>query len=558
MFAPHRTRRNLLKMTALVAAGLTLVPCLSHAQDKPAARKPNIIVIMCDDAGFADFGFTGGVGKTPTLDRLAADGMVFARAYNNGRCMPTRQSFMTGLNPQLVHDWDRLGAGCVTLAEALNTTGYDCHMIGKWHLGTDKFKEGKAPTPIPTQRGFKSFFGTYGGFNEKNKEAYKRMVAGFLAQNKTPGYLYENERIVQPEELTDDYYESFTFSDRGAEIIRNQPKDRPFFLFMSYTSPHWNLAPRPEYVARYDGVFERDWEEMRKEVLQRQIAKGLMPASAPLLPVPPAVLEDFAKNRARHIQDTKNYYSTISDMDAGIERLIKAVQETGREKNTLVLFLSDNGGEPLIGGACRAMLSNTPLAGFKVSSWEGAIAAPFVAWWPGTIPAGTVNKDHEIHLEDFMATFVELAGAQYPKEFQGRAIYGLQGRSFYPALKDSNYAGPRRVWVWEHDGSAGVWSYPWKAVFLGPPDAKRLEPKGWRLFKLDQHRVEKDDLSQSHPEQLKEMIAVWKEWAKSVGVRAGFEKRKAQLPPEHEDAPRPNPATWDPTACPVGRLPKPE
>ncbi len=549
-----------LSFTAAIA-GVLFSGALQAAEQ--TAPRPNIIVIMCDDAGFADFGFTGGVGKTPVLDRLASEGVVFTRAMSNGRCMPTRQSFMTGLNPQLVHDFDRLSLNCVTLAEVLGTAGYDNYLIGKWHMGDGK--TGERTTPL--QRGFKYFYGSLAGAVEVNKKNYIRHVEGFKSQGKEPMWLYDNEKIVTPEEMPEDYYESFDWSDRGAEIIRKQPKDKPFFLFMSYTAPHWNLDPLPEYIAKYDGVFDRDWEEIRKEILARQIAKGIMPKDCPLAPLPQTALKENEEEknkpwmRERRVKNIQIHYASITEMDEGIRRLIDAVKETGRERDTIVLFFSDNGGEAL--EIHRAMISNTPFAGFKVSSWEGGIATPLLVWWPGTVPAGKLNTQHEIHMEDFMATFVELAGAQYPEEFNGQPIYGLQGRSFVRAMKDPRYAGPARVWAWEHDGSAGVWSHPWKAVYIAPNTvySKKVydpEQMGWRLFKLDKHRVEKDDLSATNPDKLKEMTALWKEWAQSVGLRSYFPARKAYLPPEQEDAPRPDPKKWDPTLCPVGRLPKSE
>jgi arylsulfatase len=561
-------------LKSLALAALAIVPTTLPAQAAEAGRKPprpNIITIMCDDAGFADFGFTGGVAKTPVLDRLAAEGVLFTRAYNNGRCMPTRQSLQTGLNPQLAHDWDRLGENCVTLAEVLNSAGYDNYMIGKWHLGKLRLQEGKAPPSTPINRGYKSFFGCIDGAVEVNKKNLAKHIEDFKKEGKEDYImmLYDGNRVLDISEVPDDYYGTFDWSDRGADIIRKQPKDKPFFLFMSYTAPHWNLDPLPEYIAKYDGMFDRDWEEMRQEILDRQISKGIMPEGTPLMPMPERVkqlLEEEKKspwNRDARIRDTQIHYASITEMDEGIGRLIEALKETGRDRETLLLFLSDNGGEP--GRIDRAMVSNTPLGGFKVSSWEGGLATPLIAWWPGTVPGGKLNTGHEVHLEDFMPTFLDLSGAQYPKEFEGRPIYAHQGRSFVKAMKDPDYSGPHRVWAWEHDGSNGVWSYPWKAVYVSPEQgyfvrsgAYNPDQVGWRLFKLDKHRVEKDDLSASNPKKLQEMIALWKEWAKSVGVRAHYGGRRAGLPPEHEDAPRPDPKTWDPAAGPAGRPVKPE
>ena len=125
--------------------------------------------------------------------------------------------------------------------------------------------------------------------------------------------------------------------------------------------------------------------------------------------------------------------------------------------------MSDNGGEPLL--AHRALVSNTPFAGWKVSQWEGGTATPLIAWWPGQVPANALNLRHEVRLEDFMATFLEIAGLPYPTEFQNRKLFPLQGRSFLAALKNPNHAGPPRIWCWDHDGQRGIWAAPWKALF---------------------------------------------------------------------------------------------
>jgi len=527
----------------------------------PAQERPNIIVIMCDDAGFADFGFTGGVAKTPTLDRLASEGMFFTRAYNNGRCWPTRQSFHTGLNPELADDWGRLNGNCVTLPEVLSTAGYRNYMVGKWHLGEGK-QRGNAPMDTPLGRGYDAFYGSLAGAVEVNKENYIEHIKVFKERGHTPMWLYEGEEIVHPEDMADDYYETWDWTERGVEHIRETPKDQPFFLFMSYTAPHWNIDPLPEYTAMYDGMFDGDWETIRQEILQRQIEKGIFPEGYPLAPIPEKVTPiteiEHDWKRDREIEATQKYYATITEMDEGIRQLLEALEATGRAENTLILFFSDNGGEPLIGGPHRALMSNTPFSGWKVTEFEGGTATPLLAWWPGKIPAGEINTEHEVHLEDFMPTFMELSGAEYPKEVDGRAIYPHQGRSFVEAMIDPDYAGPHRVWAWEHDRTSAVWAYPWKANYAQPERSFMARYSGedwtgWRLYNLADNRVEAEDLSAEHPEVLEKMIGIWTDWAQNVGLRSHNMDRG--LPPQHTDAPRPDPATWTPESNPLGKPP---
>lgn len=529
-----------------------------------SGSRPNIIVIMCDDAGFADFGFTGGVGITPNLDRLANEGMIFTRAYNNGRCWPTRQSFMTGLNPQLTDDGGPdVGADCVTLPEVLGTVGYANYMVGKWHLGNGKDTN---PKDTPLGRGFDEFHGALAGANMPTKEKLIQHAEDFIAKGRTPMMIYEGDRMMEYEEIPEDFYETFSWSDRGVKMIKQTPENQPFFLFMSYTAPHWPIAPLPEYVAKYSGMFDGDWEILRRQILDRQIEMGLFEEGYPLAPFPPTITpitED--SQRDRNIQNTEKYYATLTELDDGIQRLIDALKETGRDRNTLVIFLSDNGGEPLIGGPHRALLSNTPFVGGKVSQFEGGMITPFIAWWPGVVPAGTKNLEHEIRLEDFMATVVDLSGATYPSEFQGRPIFPQQGRSFLPAITNPNHDGGPRIWAWDHDGSLAIWMQPWKAIHTElrhPIHKKFTDPAlgGWALFKLDEHRVEMDNVADEHPEILMKLVETWGQWAESVGwnpsPRWGMPDFPSGFTIEGAGRNALDPTSYDPSTSPIGKDPR--
>jgi len=559
----NNDRRSLSKTLwpALAICMLSVIPLSLSA----APQRPNIVVIMCDDAGFADFGFQGGVAKTPYLDRLADEGVIFTRAHSNGRCWPTRQSFMTGLNPQLADDGGPdLGPDALTLPEYLGLAGYANYMVGKWHLGMGNESN---PKNTPFGRGFDAFSGALAGANQPTKEKLIEHAEQFKEQGKTPMMLYRGDRMLEYEEIPDDFYETFSWTNEGLEMVRQTPPDQPFFLFMSYTAPHWPIQPLDDYVALYDGMFDGDWEVMRREILERQIQKGIFPEGYPLAPMPDVVIpitED--PQRERNVLNTQRYYATISELDKGIEQLIEGLKEMGRADNTLVIFISDNGGEPLLGGPHRALLSNTPFAGGKVSQFEGGTATPFIAWWPGKVPAGTVNTEHEIRLEDFMATFVDLAGAPFPENYEGRRVFPPQGRSFLPAMEDPEFDGGPRIWVWEHDGQSSVWMEPWKAHFTErkhPIHKKFTDTSlaGWSLFNLENHRVEMDNLAEENPEKLRELMQVWQAWAESVrwspsyrwGMNLEWPEGLQYEGTDHRDTP--DPATYDPSANPVGKVP---
>ncbi len=547
-------------MKTLAIAGILLG--LAHgapaAGETAGPGKPNIVLIMCDDAGFADFGCYGGVVQTPVLDRLAKEGIRFTRAYNNGRCWPTRASLMSGLNPQLSGD-SPIGPQCATIPELLREAGYGTAMVGKWHLGMpaeEKKTGGLRPTPVG--RGFERFYGIYEGAAMPTKAKLVKQWED--AQKKKGGFgpmIVEGDRRLDWSEVPDDYYVTYTWGRKVVDFVKETPADKPLFLYVAHTAPHWPLEPRPASKALYEGKFDGDLEELRKGILERQKAMGLFPAEYPLAPRHPETAPK-PEARARATSSMIDHCASITEMDETIGWLLEALQQTGRDKNTLLLFLSDNGGEPL--DQDRARVSNTPFAGWKVSQWEGGIATPLIGWWPGRIPAGAINTGHEVHLEDFMATFLEIAGVDYPAEFQGRKIFPAQGRSFLPALRDPNHAGPGRVWCWDHDSQRGVWAAPWKAVFTDRrhPIHEKNTPErfaGWALFKFDKHRIEMENLAGAHPEVLERMTGLWQEWADSVGWKPSA--RFALLPDDkaRPAAQPPDPAAYDPSKSPIGRDP---
>ena len=511
----------------LLAAPLLSALCgpLSAA-DKPANTTPNIILIMCDDAGFADFGYTGGVSDTPVLDKLASQGMRFTRGYSNARCMPTRVSLMTGLNPQRSGEWGTLNAQCVTISEVLKEAGYATYMIGKWHLGYGKGLPKKRETldmglqSTPTGRGFDKFYGIWDGAAGVNK-------AKLMQAEKNGGFaprIIDGDRPLELSEVPDDYYNTTTWTDKAIEFLKSTPADKPFFLYAAYTAPHWPLDPKPESLARYKGRFAEGWEVIRARIFENQKKLGLIPPNYPMPPLEHAVppFSKEAEATMKYESGCEMYYASITEMDEQIGRLLETVKEMGRADNTIVVFISDNGADSVIGGFARGHVSNTPFMGYKLSYYEGGAVTPLLISWPGKVPANTVNTKQEIKLEDHMATFLELAGATYPTERNGQKIHPMDGRSYLKAIKDSNTSDPDRIWCWEHDGQRGVRAGDWNAVFVErrhpfPKKEYSEDRDGWNLYKVtDNNRVESEDLSASNPEKMKEMIGLWTTWAKSI------------------------------------------
>jgi len=516
------------RIRPILALFFALAASLTAAQPE----RPNIIVILADDAGFADFGAFGGVADTPEIDRLATEGMRFTQAFSNARCMPTRLSLLTGLPPQLADYklFNEIKENSVTLAEVLGESGYATYMVGKWHIGLGG--SSTEPEPIPTERGFDRFYGIWEGAAWPRKQSLTEPERG---DGKVR--IIEDGVELPWEEVPEDYYVTFTWNDKAIEMIESTPEDQPFFLYLAHTAPHWPIQPFQSYIDAYDGRFDAGWEAVRAEIFQNQQDLGLFPPTQTLAPLFPAVTP-FAEADSNLIDSytssSEKYYAAVTEMDDSVGWLMDALEAEGRADNTLVIFLSDNGADEVIGGFERGMVSNTPFFGHKLSYYEGGIATPMIAWWPGKVPANTIQKKHEIRLEDFMATFLDITGAAYPKTYNGNKIFPHQGRSFLPALLDPDYDGGPRFWFWEHDAQRGVWNEPWKAVFNDRrhPVAEKNYTEaqnGWLLYNLADDRAEAaplaefTDLSQPGdnptPEErrLLDMIQAWKDWAVSVG-----------------------------------------
>lgn len=496
---------------ALFICCLAVVPAAELPEGK---ERPNIILIMCDDAGFSDFGFSGGFSDTPVLDRIASEGMFFRRAYNNARCMPTRASLMSGLNPELSYQYV-LTAQCVTIPEVLRDAGYATYMIGKWHLGLGKRQHDGMPT-IPSGRGFDRFYGIWAGAAMVNKPKLMRAAEG----KKGGVHIIEDGRELPWDEVPDDYYNTVTWTDKAIEYIESTPADQPFFLYAAHTAPHWPLDPLPESLAHYEGRFDEGWDVLRERILARQKELGIIPEDYPMPPREygvPAWEDAPEAMKDAFIRGCTSYFASILEMDQQIGRLLETVDKTGRGDNTMVVFLSDNGADNVIGGNPRGNMSNMPHVGWKLTYYEGGANTPMLIHWPGVVPEGAMNADQQVFLEDFMATFVDVAGADYPSEHHGQQIPPMEGRSLLAAMSDPQHVDPQRVHCWSHDGQRGVVQGAWKALLLNkkhPTNTKYFgERDGWFLYHNNENRIEAEDVSAQHPEKLQELIGIWRDWA---------------------------------------------
>jgi arylsulfatase len=506
---------------------------LSERHSRWAAR-PNIVLILADDMGFSDPGCFGSEIKTPSLDTLAAHGVRFTQFYNGARCCPTRAALLTGLyahqagqgnmtTDQSATEGDGYTGGlnrrCVTIAEVLKTAGYATYMSGKWHVVVNADKPGSDQNGWPRQRGFDRYFGPiHGGanyFTGINNNGNK-LVSG-------------NDTIDTPA----NFYMTDNLGDTAAKYIAehfvNSP-DRPFFLYAAFTAPHWPLHALKADIDKYRTRYTAGWEALRAERYSRQVQMGLIQSSWPLSP------EDAPawSSLSQAMKDTMAlkmaiYAAQVDRLDQNIGKIVAQLKASHAFDNTLIVFLSDNGAcaeggdfgwgpnsqlETKLGwnisyGQGWAHVSNTPFSLYKHYTREGGISAPFVVHWPARISNGGRLVNQIGHITDLMPTFIEVAGATYPKAYNGYLITPLEGKSLVKAFTNADIGRTAPIF-WEHEGNKAVRDGKWKLL------SNQGNP--WRLFDMEADRTELADLAGANAARVSSMGAAWDAWARRAYV----------------------------------------
>ena len=536
-----------------------------------AANRPNIVLIMADDMGYTDIGCYGSEIETPVLDRLAGNGLRFTQFYNTSRCCPTRASLLTGLYSHQagigLMTGDRgyeayrgdLNRRCVTLAESLGLAGYQNYMSGKWHV-TRHTGPKADQSNWPLQRGFDRFYGTITGAGSFFDPATLCRGNQYITPVNDPEY--------QPES----FYYTDAISDNAATFVSDhlkQQADDPFFLYVAYTSAHWPMHAPQEEIEKYRGVYDNGYEPIRKTRYEKAIQEGVLDKRWAMSDG--AVSWEGFKHKEWDIRCMEVYAAMVDRMDQGIGRIIDVLEQSGELDNTLVIYLQDNGGcaegygrasnadkkerfdfkpfgpddfqtkiwppmqtrdgrwvrtgpETMPGGEDTfvaygvgwANASNTPFRGYKHDGYEGGISTPFVVHWPAGIPqsqrGGLVHDP--THLIDVMPTLLQTAQGDYPREFAGHEIQPMEGKSLVPAFSGDGIQRSAPV-GFEHHGNLALRDGRWKIVSA----YRRDQPTRWELFDMDADRTELNDLADTHPEKLKEMVGKWQAWADRVGVQ---------------------------------------
>ncbi|CAL1518705.1 arylsulfatase [Chitinophaga sp. MM2321] len=525
--------RYLILLTALLVMNRAPEVNSTHKEKEPG--KPNIILIMADDMGFSDIGCYGGEIKTPHIDNLAKEGIRFNRFYNNAWCSPSRASLITGLYPQQVGLTALAGPDpgppgpyqgylndhCVTLAEVLKGAGYYTAMAGKWHLG-------ERQPHWPLDRGFDNYFGLISG------------AANYfdITKTKSPGitrYMALDDKPFHPP--AKGFYMTDAITSYALQILDKQKtQSQPFFLYVAYTAPHWPLQAMPEDIARYAKEYDMGWDSIRARRYDRLIQMGIINNKTTLSPrdtgvKPWATLP--AKTRKEMAEKMAVYAAQVDRMDQGIGQILDKLKQTGKDENTMVIFLSDNGGCAEGGpagfdkrhnglppggadsyfsyGQSWANASNTPFRYFKKWLGEGGISTPLIVRWPAMIAKQRHGQVLEQvgHITDIMPTLCALSGARYPAYYKDKKILPPEGQSLLPAIEKGTVQ-PRKPVFWFLDGHKAILAgnYKLEAADNGAP---------WELYNLED-RSESDNLSVTAAHKVKELSTQWENWAKRVGV----------------------------------------
>ncbi len=510
----------------------------------PGPDAPNVVVILIDDLGFAQFGCYGSDIETPNIDRLAAGGLRYTNFHVTPLCSPTRASLLTGRNHHTVgmrslanfstgypnmrgHVSNHAG----TIAEVLRGEGYTTFGLGKWHLC--QMEDASAAGPYdqwPCQRGFDRFY----GFLEGETDQF------------APDLIYDNHRVEPPRSVAEGYHLSEDLVDHAIGFIHDTKSirpDRPFFTYLAFGATHSPHQAPPEYLDKYRGRYDAGWDVARDEWFARQNELGVVPPDTQLAPRNPGVeawddLPDTHRRLACRLQEA--FAAFLDHTDAQIGRLIDALDVLGELDNTLVFVLSDNGasqeGGPFgvlhemkyfnflvetpdeavgrldeIGGPSShsnypwgwAQAGNTPFKWYKQNTHEGGVHVPLVVHWPariGATPAGGLRRQFH-HVSDIAPTIYDAIGVTPPDMLRGYEQMPVTGTSLAYSFDAPGEPSHKRVQYFEMMGHRAIYADGWKAV-TRHQSGTSFDDDHWELYHVDQDASECKDLADTRAGQV--------------------------------------------------------
>ena len=516
-------------MILRISSVLFLLSIFTLAADK----RPNIVLILCDDMGYSDIGCYGGEIKTPYLDSLARGGIRYSQMYNTSKCTTTRSSLLTGRYVTGGSYAVNYNKG-QTIGEVLKAVGYRTLWSGKNHS-----------TILPPERGFDRFYGFQGGACNFWNPGDQLQNGGKFPHIKAYQWMVDDKWL--PKYIPEDpnYFMTDVITDNAVSWLKQYSgEDKPFFLFLAFNAPHWPLHAPDKDIAKYKGVYDSGYQKIRQARYRRMIEMGVIdPRTAPLYKANIADWETLPeKERKLEAQRMEIHAAMVDNMDQNIGRVVNLLKEQGEFENTLFLFLTDNGasherdkrayknykptGKEKMGGVMTyecigfnwAQVANTPLARHKTTSHEGGVNTPLIAHWPKGIKSSTGWDHQAAHLVDIMSTFIELGEAEYSKNFNGKISMPLQGVSLVPSFSAKPIAQRTTPIGYNFGRGKGVRVENWKLVSYqnGP----------WELYDMKNDRTETKNLASKMPEKTTGMIKLYDQWFSTANQGLKVKKKK--------------------------------
>ncbi|KWX21842.1 hypothetical protein AFM11_23650 [Mycolicibacterium wolinskyi] len=526
---------------------------------RPPAGSPDVIVIVLDDVGFGSLGCFGSEIETPTIDRLAEEGLGFTNFHATALCSPTRASLLTGRNHHsvgmsLLSNADSgfeskrgtVTHRAATLAEMLKDAGYSTMALGKWHLAPLDQTSSVGPfDQWPLGRGFERYYGFLEGITD---QYYPELVQ-------------DNQRIETPATPEEGYHLTEDLVDHAIDFVSDQKSsapDKPYFLYLALGAAHTPHQAPSEYLEKYRGRYEQGWDAVRDQRLAKQIATGVVPEGTKLAPrndqvLPWDELSDDDRTVMARMQEA--FAAMVDHTDVQLGRLIAHLERIGARDNTLIVFMSDNGasqeggvngttntiayengdtvttaqnlaGLDDIGGPRNhsnypwgwAQAGNTPLKRYKQNTHAGGVRVPFIINWPAGIEAESAGWRPQFHsVIDVTPTILDLAGVQAPEIYRGVPQLPVHGTSMAYLFGEPQAQTRRHTQYFEMYGHRAIWHEGWKAVAFHERHSSYDDDR-WELYHLDEDFSECTDLAGAEPEKLAELIGRWWSEADRYGV----------------------------------------
>jgi len=473
-----------------------------------ADTRPNIVLIMGDDIGYADIGCFGSEIDTPNLDRLGYGGMRFTQAYNMSKCNPTRSCMLTGTF------WS--GATAQSLGALMGQSGYTTLYSGKEHF------DPWVPERLKAMDSFEHSFCHYGG------------AGPFFEYNAVKFYLNRDPIEIEEMELSGPYYKTTAITDYAIKFLEQTTHDEsPFFLYVPYESAHYPIHAQKKDFNKFEGKYLKGWDAIRRARYEKQLNLKILEPGARLSPPEGDMRQDGKYYRPwsqlskteQEKQDTNmaGFAAMVHCLDRNVGRILDKIESMGELDNTLILFLSDNGSnvedrnrtpdnldpthpESFFSlNPCWANVGNTPFRMFKKDGYEGGVKTHLIAFWPDVIKPGSIYRE-PVHIVDFMPTFLELANGEYPAISEGKPTPKLDGLSLLPVFKGEERESHKLLISGWGENQRMIRRGDWKIVRSAD------ERNSWRLYNMEEDPSELNDLSQKMPEKVKSLVDLYDNW----------------------------------------------